>query len=107
MYRSSDVAHRFLLALYRPNRYSGDLMNPHLTDILAIIEGGVRGDPARVRTYAEELAKKIAEDGDRPAAERIRRAAASPKSMVAAAAATAGTSAGTPTDGESRLPLAD
>ncbi|MCW5765163.1 MAG: ATP-binding protein [Phycisphaeraceae bacterium] len=83
-------------------------MPQYLSDILAIVEGGVQGDPVRVRAYAEELAKKISGDGDAPAADRIRRAASKGKSVSAARfEASLSVMPDTPADEESRFPLAD
>lgn len=78
-------------------------MPQYLSDILAIVEGGVQGDAGRVRAYAEELAKKISGDGDTPAADRIRRAASKGHTVTSAGVA----GSGLPTDDESRFPLAD
>lgn len=82
-------------------------MPQYLSDILAIVEGGVQGDISRVRTYAEELAKKVGGDGDVPAADRIRRAASKGKTVSSVALASAAATPSTPTDDESSFPLAD
>lgn len=80
----------------------------YLTELLNLVEAATTGDRKKGDAYARLLADKLEADGERKAADRIRRAAA--KSNGAASTVTA---AGqlvldrVPVDSESRLSLAD
>jgi hypothetical protein len=45
----------------------------HLSELFRIVEGAIRLDGDKVRNYAELLASKLQDDGDRSSAERLRR----------------------------------
>jgi ATPase family associated with various cellular activities (AAA) len=77
----------------------------HLLEILKIVEGAMNADRPKVQAYVDQLAGKLESDGERKAADRLRRAAYGGRmarmdvSEVAAKRL--------PVDQESRLPLAD
>lgn len=76
----------------------------HLLEVLKILDGAVSADRQKVQTYAEQLAKKLADAGDKRAAEGIRRTLQKARGPELAAARI---SPGLPVDGESRFALAD
>ena len=41
------------------------------TEIVKIIEGGIHGDPQKVRSYASHLSKKLRENGEVKLADKI------------------------------------
>ena len=78
----------------------------HLLEILKIIDGAVNADRAKVSAYTELLAAKLEGEGNRRAAERLRRALSKSKiQQISTARATHGHRL--PVDSESRLSLAD
>lgn len=54
----------------------------HLSEVMQIIEGARRGDMRKVTAYTELLAKKLEEDGDKRAAEGLRRILAGTDAVV-------------------------
>src|SRR6266508_4653523 len=78
----------------------------HLLEILKIIEGAVTADRSKVQAYAEQLAKKMEAGGDRPAAERVRRASTGGR-MMKMDVTEALPARRLPVDQESRFALAD
>jgi SpoVK/Ycf46/Vps4 family AAA+-type ATPase len=79
---------------------------PHFFEIMKIIEGAVNSDRNKVLAYVEQLAQKLEADGNRKAAERIRRTTSQSK-LNTLSAANVGTLTRLPVDGESRMSLAD
>ena len=82
----------------------------HLTELLNLVEAATSGDRKKGTAYARLLANKLEEDGERKAADRIRRAAARPNSVspsVTTAGAFTTVEHRIPVDSESRLSLAD
>jgi len=76
----------------------------YLTEILNLAEAAITGDRRKGLSYAQLLAEKLESNGERKAAERLRRAVSSPKSQ---AGVTAARMERLPVDSESRLSLAD
>lgn len=76
----------------------------HLLEVLKILDGAVSADRQKVQTYAEQLAQKLADAGDKRAAEGIRRTLQKTRGPELASARM---SPGLPVDGESRFALAD
>lgn len=78
----------------------------YLTEITRIVDGAVKGDQAKVLAYVEQLARKISEEGDAKAAERLQRTASYIRASELATSGV-GVAPAVPVDSESRLPLAD
>jgi SpoVK/Ycf46/Vps4 family AAA+-type ATPase len=78
----------------------------YLTEILSIVEAAVGGDPRKGAAYAELLADKLEGDGERKAAERLRRVLSSKVAPTGVSAART-IHERVPVDTESRLSLAD
>ena len=76
----------------------------HLLEMLKIIEGGLSSDRAKVLAYGDQLAAKLASEGEARAAEALRRVLSASTPRHASAA---GVAPSLPVDGESRMPLAD
>jgi SpoVK/Ycf46/Vps4 family AAA+-type ATPase len=82
----------------------------YLTELLNLVEAATTGDRKKGASYARLLADKLEGEGERKAADRIRRAAAKPNgvaSSVTAAGAMISIEERVPVDSESRLSLAD
>lgn len=78
----------------------------HLLEILKIIEGGLAADRTKVQAYADQLADKLDNGGNKKAASRIRKSVGnSPQTEVNAA--DVASYPRVPVDGESRVTLAD
>lgn len=78
----------------------------HLLEILKIIDGAVNADRQKVVAYTELLAGKLEQDGDKRAADRMRRALLQGKTQQLSPARAA-PAPRLPVDSESRLSLAD
>jgi SpoVK/Ycf46/Vps4 family AAA+-type ATPase len=80
----------------------------YLTEILSLVEAAVTGDRHKGASYANLLADKLEGDGERKAAERLRRVLSMPKTSAGVTAARmVGIQERVPVDSESRLSLAD
>ncbi|OQZ07229.1 MAG: hypothetical protein B6D36_00960 [Planctomycetes bacterium UTPLA1] len=80
----------------------------YLTELLNLVEAATTGDRKKGAAYAELLAEKLENSGERKAAARIRRAiTASAKTSSVTAAGAAAIQERLPVDSESRLSLAD
>lgn len=79
---------------------------PHFFEIMKIIEGAVNSDRSKVLAYVEQFAQKLEVDGNRKAADRIRRTTSQSK-LNTLSAANVGTLTRVPVDSESRMALAD
>lgn len=79
----------------------------HLLEISRIVDGAVKGDPAKVLAYVEQLARKLRALGENAAADRLMRTAEKKKSSEVVAAGGLATTLQLPVDNESRLALAD
>jgi SpoVK/Ycf46/Vps4 family AAA+-type ATPase len=80
----------------------------YLTEILSLVEAAVAGDRRKGTSYANLLADKLEGDGERKAAERLRRVLSMPKNSAGVTAARmVGIQERVPVDSESRLSLAD
>ena len=78
----------------------------HLLEILKIVDGAVNADRAKVSAYTEQLAAKLESEGQRRAAERLRRALSQGKiQQLSTARKVAGQRL--PVDSESRMSLAN
>lgn len=77
----------------------------HLLELLKIVEGAMNADRPKVQAYVDQLARKLEEDGEAKAAERLRRAAAGGRMAKMDLAEVA--LRRPPVDQESRMPLAD
>ena len=77
----------------------------HLLELLKIIEGAMNADRAKVRSYVDQLARKLESEGEQKAAERLRRAADGGRMAKMDLAEIAVKRL--PVDQESRMPLAD
>ena len=51
---------------------SGKTLNSYWREIVGIIEGGLKPDPQRVSTFADHMAQRLEDDGEKRLAERIR-----------------------------------
>jgi SpoVK/Ycf46/Vps4 family AAA+-type ATPase len=78
----------------------------HLLELLKIIEGAVNADRPKVHAYVDQLAKKLAAEGNTRAADRLRRAVGGGR-MTKMDITEAFPARRLPVDQESRLPLAD
>jgi hypothetical protein len=78
----------------------------YFLEISKIIDGGMLSDRQKVAAYAEQLAKKVEQDGDASVAKRIRECL-SRRSSSETAANDLGSPTRLPVDGESRFRLAD
>jgi SpoVK/Ycf46/Vps4 family AAA+-type ATPase len=78
----------------------------YLTEVLNIVEAAIGGDTRKGAAYAELLAKKLENEGESDAAERLRRTL-STKGSAAAVSAARTIHERVPVDTESRLSLAD
>ena len=76
----------------------------HLLEVLKILDGAVNADRTKVTTYAEQLAAKLEAQGDKRAAEGVRKTVRSAKTRDLSAARL---SESVPVDSESRMHLAD
>lgn len=80
----------------------------YLTEILSLVEAAIVGDRRKGTSYAQLLADKLEADGERKAAERLRRVLSTPKhSAGVTAARMVAVQERVPVDSESRLSLAD
>jgi len=76
----------------------------HFLEVLKILDGAVNADRTKVVSYAEQLAQKLEDDGDRKSAESIRRTLQNAKTRDISVARLAPL---VPIDGESKFGLAD
>jgi len=79
----------------------------HLLELLKLVEAAIEGDRRKGTAYAQQLAEKLALDGEEKAAERLRRALASRTGSSVTAARTGQLEERLPVDSESRLSLAN
>jgi SpoVK/Ycf46/Vps4 family AAA+-type ATPase len=77
----------------------------YLLEILKIIDGAVNADKAKIYAYAEQLSRRMEEDGQETSAKRIRRVLANAK--MAKLEPSEVTTRRLPVDSESSLSLAD
>ncbi len=77
-----------------------------LLEITKIIDGGLRSDPQKIVNYAEQLARKVEESGDKAAAKRLRDCLTR-RGGAEVALNDFSPAARLPVDSESRLHLAD
>jgi SpoVK/Ycf46/Vps4 family AAA+-type ATPase len=81
-------------------------LRDYLSDLGKILEGGLSGDPGKVRSYAEHLRDRLKDNGEDDAAKRIDRVLHSRSGRIVKAAQAHETSR-IPVDSESRLPMAE